>query len=457
MGLRKHRSRRALTSLSLLVSFALGSGCGKISAPVLDPDLAKSEKTPVVFVPGVTGVGLQDVATDRLAWGAGSNLLRPHDRGYGTSRSVTERQEGPALIPAGVILNLRLFGVVRYRIYQQLVDLFVANGYQLGDVEEPTSGDNFFLFSYDWRQDNVDSAQRLASQLERLRQARGQAELRVNLICQSNGAHVCRYFTKYGSLDLEAAESGSARKPAEMVVEKLILVGASTGGSSRVLRESTRGRQYVTFLGRFWSPETLFTFASLSQDLPIYTKDLFVDQQAVAMPVDLYDVDNWKKYQWSIYGPKIDARLRKDDLPPWFGTGVERREFLSRALDRAQRFHGLLQKDIMDLGTVRYYLIANMENDTSSRAALIEGKNGWETKFWDDKQVRRDPALRAGIVVTGDGHATAESQTWLSLQEARWLGSNLLQASGAHRGLILQPQVHEQILQILAEPSRSGR
>lgn len=455
MQLEDHRWKRRRASWTVLFA-VVAAGCSQVPSPVAESAPAMSVKTPVVFVPGVTGVGLRDTGTDKLVWGKGGNLMRPQDRGYGTARSVTPRHPGPRILPDGVILDLRIFGVVRYRIYRSLVDLFLQRGYRLGDLEQPRPADEFFLFSYDWRQDNMASAARLADQLDTLRRARGQETLRVHLVCQSNGAHVCRYFNKFGRLTLEDAESGRPRVRTGVTVDKLILVGTSNGGSIRVLRELNRGRKYVDVVGRFWAPETLFTFMSLYQDLPVYTADLFVDESGQPLAVDLFDVESWKRYQWSIYGRAASRRLAREDLPPWLGTGSEREDYLFRALDRARRFHELLRRDVANFGATRYFLITNMGNDTPSRAVLARQQRGWQTRFADDKQVRRDPTLRSAVVVAGDGHATAASQKWLSPQEAERLGENLLEVAGSHRRAILQEPAQRQILQILAGEPPTG-
>ncbi len=52
--------------------------------------------------------------------------------------------------------------------------------------------------------------------------------------------------------------------------------------------------------------------------------------------------------------------------------------------------------------------------------------------------------------MAGDGHATTESQRWLSPQEARRLGQNLLEVDAPHRQIIQQKATHRQILKILA-------
>ena len=456
MRARHQRQTRGMTGLAILVLIVGGVGCSQAPPPVIETAPPVSVKTPVVFVPGVTGVALRDGVTGRYVWGRGKNLIRPHDRGHGMARSLTASHPGPQLVPGGVILDLKLFGLIRFRVYQQLVDLFRAHGYRLGDLEHPRPTDEFFLYSYDWRQDNVASAARLADQLEALRRARGQKTLRINLICQSNGAHVCRYFTKYGGLDLEEAESGLARAPASSTVENLILVGASNGGSIRVLRELDRGRRYVDLVGRRFAPETLFTFISLYQDLPAYSDDLFVDESGRPMAVDLYDAETWKRFQWSIYGWQMSRRSGRDDLPSWFGSQAQRHGYLVGALDRARRFHGLLQQDAKDFGATRYYLIANTGIETSSRAVLVRETEGWQTRFADDKKVRRNSTLRSAVVVAGDGHATAASQKWLSPQEIERLGRNVREVEGTHRRIILQDSAHQWIMQILAAGAPDG-
>lgn len=440
----------ALATLAV-AAVVLACAQGAWPTPETTEGPAGDIRTPVVFVPGVTGVGLRDAESGDLVWGSGKNLTRPHDRGHATARSVTGRHPGPPIRPAGVILDLKIFGIVRYQIYQGLVDLFVGEGYQWGDLDCPRSADEFFLFAYDWRQDNVASAALLADRLENLRRVRGRDELRINLICQSNGAHVCRYFAKYGRLNLAAAAAGEPREPAGLEVENLILVGASNGGSIRVLREMNRGRRYIDVVGRFWAPETLFTFSSLYQDLPVYTADLFVDAEARPLDIDLFDADSWRRYEWSIYGRQTARKLAQGDLPPWLGTDSDRRRFLVKALDRARRFHRLLRADAELSPATRYHLITNRSRQTSSRAVLVREGDRWKTEFGDDKRIRRQAEMRDRVETGGDGHATAASQLWLSSRELDRLGSSVVEVVGTHRRIILEPAAQRRILEILGE------
>lgn len=442
---------KAATAVPVALFVALGwVGCSQSPPLVVEQDRLATQRVPVVFVPGVTGVGLRDRATGRSVWGQGNHLLGPHDRGHRIARPPFSGRGGPDLLPDGVILDLRIFGVVRVRVYQPFLDLFEANGYQFGDLEHPRPTDDFFMLSYDWRQDNVDSAVLLAAQLERLRQVRGQERLRVNLICQSNGAHICRYFARYGAMDLEEAESGMSRKEKNLEVDRLILVGSSNGGSIRILREMNRGRRYIPGIGRFWSPETLFTYLSLFQDLPAYSGDLFVDASGQELAVDLFAAESWQRFGWSVFNPEVREVLAGRNTEPWFGTEEERLLFLQGQLDRATRFHRTLQRDVDDIGPTRYYLIINTHNETSSRAILFEKDGRWQTAFEDDKWVRRNPVLRAAVITDGDGHATARSQEWLSDQERTRIAVEPINVEGTHRRIVLQPATHRALLDILS-------
>src|SRR5262249_37250873 len=137
-----------------------------------------------------------------------------------------------------------------------------------------------------------------------LARARGEERLRVALICQSNGAHICRYLAKYGGASLEEAEAGRAAPPRELEITRMVLVGTANGRSLRMLREMHRGRPYVPLsLGRRLQPETLFTFPSFYQDLPVYRSDVFLDEKGRTLDVDLFSAAAWETYGWTIYGP----------------------------------------------------------------------------------------------------------------------------------------------------------
>jgi hypothetical protein len=426
--------------------------CCSSSAPPTSVGLlqASSSRSPVVFVPGVTGVELRDESSQKIYWGIGRNLLTPRDRGYRVARPIGSHGGAPALGPGGVILQLRVAGIFHKLVYRPLVDLFIANGYKLGDLASPRADDTFFLFSYDWRQDNVTSARLLAERLEQVRKARGQSRLEVTLLCQSNGSHICRYYTKYGGLTLDEAERGESVKTGVDVI-KLGLLGSSNGGSLRVLRELNRGRKYIKGVGRVFSQEVLFTFIALFQDLPTYTDDLFVDERGRELAVDLFDVENWVKYGWSIYGEGPRSRLSKSHREDLFGTRQERYDYLDRLLSRAKRFHRLLRSDSPDFGSTRVYLVENGNNPTPERAVLLRSKDSWETLFPGDRELKGLSIPETRLSSPGDGHATVESQRCLSPQEIARLVREPVDVEGWHFEMILAPETQNEILRIVAD------
>jgi hypothetical protein len=424
--------------------------CAQSLPPVSEPVVKNPQKTPVIFVPGVTGVELRDSSTGQIYWGKGNNLLRPRDRGYRIARPVRPGVGFGAIEAGNVILRLRVAGLLRKAIYEPLVDLFESNGYRLGNLTSPQPNDTFFLFAYDWRQDNVESARLLGQRLEHLRQVRGESELEVVLLCQSNGSHICRYFAKYRDANLEEAEAG-IESDSRIAVSKLGLLGSSNGGSLRVLRELNRGRKYIQWIGRVWSPEALFTFLALYQDLPTYTKDLFLDDRGRALEIDLFDAANWKKYGWSIYGEESQQRLGKKPRDDLFGDSDERFEYLARSLNRAQRLHHLLYSDGPDLGAKRLYAVKNGSNPTPSRAVIRQDEGSWTTLFAGDRELQKLPVAESRITTPGDGHATLESQMWLSRQELSRLAWEPVDVAGDHFEMIIEPRAQEEILRILAD------
>jgi len=410
-----------------------------------------SPRVPVVFVPGVTGVELRESGSGKILWGKGHNLMFPRDRGYNIARAI---EAGPARarVEAGdVIRRLRLAGVVRKAVYQPMVDLLEASGYRVGDLAEPRPEDSLFLFGYDWRQSNVDSAHQLLERLERVRQARGESRSPVVLVCQSNGAHLCRYLARYGAATLEEAEAGQGGIPATLDIQKVVLMGASNGGSLRILRELDRGRKYLPWVGRRWAPEAFFGYESLYQDLPANTDDLFVDDEGRPMAVNLYDVASWKKYQWSVFAPTVERRLAKNRRPDLFGDVAAREAFLVPVLRHAERVQALLRRDSGGSTAGRYYLIRNDSNDTPARALLVEEENGWRTYFLGDDALDRYPTLLSRLGATGDGHATLESQQWLSAPERELLSPKDMTVEGTHFEMIHNREAQRYLLEILSD------
>jgi len=435
----------------LLVAPALAvlAGCGTPEPILVPPASQVNQDAIVVLVPGITGVQLRERATGELLWGSGKRLFSPRDGGARLAIPLgappeddTRRVE--AFAP---LRDVRLLGL-RKPVYGPILDL-LAQTRQLGNLEEPKPADSLFSFSYDWRQDNMDSARRLAGSLSAVRDLRSDKKLAVHLVCQSNGAHICRYLAKYGGASLEEAEAGLGRLPAGVSIEKIIFIGTANGGSLRILREMNRGRRYVAPFGRILRPETLFTFPSLYQELPSYRSQCFLDEEGQEFDVDLFDPTAWERYGWSIYGEK--ARRRLENAPTaLFGTSEERRQLLEHNLALSRRFHSLLHSDAPGFGSPRYYMIQNVFEKTPDRAVLVREKGQWKTYFTGDRRLKKG-YLFSVTAAPGDGHAARQSQLWLSPQEQNALAAEPHTVPDTHFEMILEASAKRRLLEFLAD------
>jgi len=420
---------------------------------------ASEPRTPVILVPGVTGSGLQDVESGQPVWGAGRNVILPRDGGYRLALPIEGATEGPgSRLEAGVVIEeVRLFGLFRSKVYRPLVEALEEAGHQRGDLGSPDASDSLFLFAYDWRADNVDSVARLSEAIERIRRARGVDRLDVDLICQSGGAHICRYLAKYGDISLSDAESRQ-RGPQNFRIARMVLVGTSNGGSLRILREMIRGRNYVPLVGRKWRPEVLFTFPGLYQDLPAPGNPtpgnsgpgdhLFVDEQGARVDADLFDVASWQRYGWSAFDPKAERKVARH--PEIFGGIDDRVRFLQEMLDIAGRFRSVLSADVGFDVVCSLHMVQSTETETPTRAILRRTGSRWRTQFVDDRFVKKRPALLDRVSDPGDGHASLESQMSLSESELSKMSDDPHYVSGSHFRMIHDPEVLRGLVEILA-------
>ncbi len=441
-----------LSALLAVLAVVITAMSRRPPPPIVEALRHTSPKTPVILVPGITGSILRDRVTQNVIWGTGRRLFVPRDGGFAISLPITWKEsQTPRLEASTVIEEIRLAKLLRRSVYGPAITMLEAHGYRRGDLTAPEAAATVFPFAYDWRLSNALSAQLLGQRLEELRLARGEERLRVDLLCHSNGAHICRYLLKYGGASLEDAEAGRAGPPANLEIRKLVLFGSANGGSQRILRELNRGRYYVKLIGRRILPEAAFGFATMYQELPGYRREVFIDSEGRDLDIDLYDAANWHKYNLGFFNRDVRARLRKNPRPEVLGDGEdEQLEFLQRALTDARRFQQVLKRDL-PVGDTRYYSIQNVDTDTPDKAVLLQDKGGWRLLFTGDKELKRRPELHALATTRGDRHASLASQKWLAPQEQAALVAAACHAEGDHFGLIFDPASLRCMAHFLAE------
>jgi hypothetical protein len=145
------RSSATLAAIALAVVL-VSAGCASIQPPVLDPAVAAMEDRPaVIFVSGLTGTVLYDRETQRVTWGDARSTLLPRDRGRAMAKPIGGAEDRVEVREPILDMSLRPF--YRYEVYRPIVTTLEANGFKRGR--------DLFLFGYDWRQSNVESARGL--------------------------------------------------------------------------------------------------------------------------------------------------------------------------------------------------------------------------------------------------------------------------------------------------------
>lgn len=440
-------------ALAALAAVA-GAGCAGRRPPVGPPLYRPDPTIPVVFVAGITGNALVDPTTGDAQWGTGKRVFFPRDRGYGVALPLVDdpdrRLVGSRLEPGPILEEVRVLGVIRGKAYRGVLEALVASGLVRGDLARPRPGDALFTFSYDWRRDDVDEARRLVEALERLRVARGEERLRVALVCQSNGGYLCRWAAKYGAGSLDDALAGRAGPPSRIEVTRIVLVGTASDGALRILRFLHDGRRYVQRIGRLLSPEALFTFPSLYEDLPADGR-VFLDERGRGLDDDLGDPETWRRLGLSIFDPEIARRA--DRRPELFGDEARRLAFLAERLERARRFHAALRADPPGYLAPAFFSLQNPYDATPVRVVLARENGRTVLRFPDDPAL--DPYLAALTAGPGDGHASLASQESLSPAETAALRPPF-HVAGDHFELILAPQSLRRLVEMLGEPVAVG-
>ncbi|HJQ33098.1 MAG TPA: hypothetical protein VJ866_13000 [Pyrinomonadaceae bacterium] len=161
----------------------------------------------LVFVPGYMGSKLRDRNTKEVVWIDFSGVpLLPWKWGPWLER-LFEMMAYPNedLEPAGVMDQVIFVPPwAKQEHYNRLYEALRGMGYKLDERQffggdgDPGGADesklNCYAFPYDWRQDNRESARRLARAVERWRSYHPGAE--VWIIAHSNGGLVARWYTE---------------------------------------------------------------------------------------------------------------------------------------------------------------------------------------------------------------------------------------------------------------------
>jgi len=319
----------------LLAGIAL-SGC---TAP--RPDLARlyaqqaemPEQPPVVLIPGALGSRLADRETGREVWpGSVGKLL------FGNYEELALEIDPHTLepLPGSLVVSGITDRAAGRDFYSAIMRVLEeAGGYRLAEAGRPPveAGSTYYIFSYDWRQDNVHNVRKLDALIEQIRTDHGDPDLKVDIIAHSLGGLIARYYGRYGTVDvLDDNDFPVSNRGAERM-RRVILLGTPNLGAVNAFRTLKEG--YPLLLSHI-EPEIVATFPSTYQVLPHPINTWLVTTSGEPLERDHFSSGFWQRFRMSIFDEEVreriragaaderEARARLELYEAWFEKRIER-------------------------------------------------------------------------------------------------------------------------------------
>lgn len=403
----------------------------------------------MIVIPGILGTELVNSETGEKVW---PSIFRSSDDGLSLPVGPDLAANRDKLIPKKIVTTLRLSRLVpEVYIYHELLEaLKKYGGYKEGDWENPSADgdrDTFYVFAYDWRRDNVETARLLVRRIEELKRKLGHPELRFNVVAHSMGGLVARYAARYGDADLP--KDGVALRPTwagASDINKIFMFGTPNEGSAdafATLLEGyslTEGLRRRLYLLNTLSRDAAITAPSIFQLLPHGETARFLDENLRPMKIDIYDPQVWRRYNWSPYADKDFRKRFEDDKEKYARSKREPLEdldaYFSAVLNRARRFHEALDAEVDGATPVALYAFGGDCEETLDAPVILrdEKRNRWitltEPRSFRTSAGRRmtEKEVTEAMYLPGDGRVTRRSLLAETLAERR--RANLLFNAG---------------------------
>lgn len=326
--------------IELILLVAVLQACSQQTQPDLERLYQTTQSVrqpPVIVIHGIMGARLAEKTSgeefwpgkiSRLAFSDYSELALSIDPG--TLEPLASNLETSGL--ADEVAGRDYYGNI-IKVLEQ------AGGYRpaVPGQAKPNREREYYVFTYDWRQDNVITAGRLADLVERIKQGHGDPGLQVDLIAHSMGGLVTRYYLRYGRDDVLDDNEFPVNYTGAHNVRRVILLGTPSLGSVSSLHAFIEGTK-VGF--RRIPTEVLATMPSVYQLFPHNLHEWVVTAAGKPLERDIFDVEIWRRFQWSIFDPEVRKRVLAGAESEAAGTAwLETMEqYFEKRLERARRF-----------------------------------------------------------------------------------------------------------------------
>jgi pimeloyl-ACP methyl ester carboxylesterase len=416
----------SLIALSLVFSACISARRTPNLEHIFASAKSRTGKRPVIVIPGILGTELINSKTRETVW---PSAFRTSQEGLPMRRDLASNRDD--LVPGKIIETVRLARVLpEVYVYRDLLEaLRHYAGYREGDWENPAADgyqDTFYVFAYDWRQDNVANARELFRRIERLKSRLQRPDLKFNVVAHSMGGLIARYAAMYGDADLPEGDGPiQPAWPGAAHISKIVMIGTPNEGSADAFSTIVEGysiteglRRRIPLLNKL-TAEDAVTAPSLFQLMPHQQAVKFRDENLQALDIDLYDADVWKRYGWSVIYSSPDFRRRHSQSSSTDGANNpnELDAYLAATLRRARRFHQALDSvDNTNSPVVLLAIGGDCEETLISPVLLRDEKhNRWLT-LTRPREYRTSTgskiskkALTDAMYAPGDGRVTRAS------------------------------------------------
>lgn len=338
---------KTVSKVFFLLSFGLWIFAGPVPAA----------NVPVVFVPGILGSELVDQSGTKV-WGPLIPSLRNFHRLEFPRDSALDE-----IRSSGLVNEVQILGPFKIDQYSGLLRTLKELGFQ--------EGHDLFLFPYDWRQSNFDTAAELRNFVRGKPALRG----RYRILAHSMGGLVARIF-------IDRYSEGKR-------VDRLITLGTPHLGSHSALRPLLEGFgaiQNVLAGGSETVRRIAFSLPSLYEMLPFYSGCCLYEQSGNSPErVDLLLDATWNSFTWLPTSERTQAA----------------RERRQEALRRAREIRDIVRRGFPE--GVTLFPVAGALLSTQSQVLLSQDRT----------------SLRWGLEGSGDGTVVEGSAAAGSLPDAR--------------------------------------
>jgi len=412
---------------------------------------SRSGKRPVIVIPGILGSELINPKTGETVW---PSAFRTSQEGLPISPDLASNHDD--LVPGKIIETVRLARLLpEVYVYRDLLEaLRRYAGYRDGDWENPPADgyqDTFYVFAYDWRQDNVSNARELVRRIVRLKTRLQRPDLKFTVVAHSMGGLIARYAAMYGDVDLpdgngpiQPSWAGAAH------IGKIMMIGVPNEGSADAFATIIDGysiteglRRRVPLLNKLTAEDSVST-PSVFQLMPHRQVAKFLDENLQPLQLDLYDPEVWKRYGWSVIYSSPEFRRKYTNTAGTDGHAeADLDAYLAATLRRTRRFHQALDAaENTNSPVVLLGIGGDCEETLNAPLVLRDEKhNRWltltrprEYKTSTGAKISKEKAT-AAMYAPGDGRVT----------RASLLGENIFNGPTLSRYAVFGCDLHGQL------------